>query len=200
MVISLFDRPFYFMRHAESAANAAERIAGSTDSPLSDRGREQALAAAERLADIGIAAIHCSPQSRARDTAQAAADRLGLTLQIVPDIRERHWGVLEMEPLSAIVDRTMTAPDGESLAAFEARTWAALTGIAGPEPALIVAHSGTMRVLRSKLGLGDIRNWVGNAEPVRFEPPSAPGDTWRLTTLDGQPAETAHRPFPGGRQ
>ena len=199
MTVPLFDKPFYFMRHAESAANAAELIAGSTDSPLSPRGVDQAQTAATRLARLGIAAIYTSPQSRARDTAQPAADLLGLTPHVIADIRERHWGVLEMQPLSAIRDRTMTAPEGESLADFEARTWAALSGITGVTPALIVAHSGTMRVLRERLGVGDIRNWVGNAEPVRFEPPSASGSGWRVTTLDGQPSEAAHRPFPGGR-
>ena len=199
MATPLFDQPFYFMRHAESMANAAERIAGSTDSPLSPRGVAQAAAAAERLASLDIAAIYTSPQSRARDTAQPLADRLGLTPQIVPDIRERHWGTLELQPLTAIRDRKMTAPEGESLADFEERTWAALSALVGPTPALVVAHSGTMRVLRVRLGVGDLRNWVGNAEPVRLEPPIATGAGWRLTTLDGAAAETAHRPFPGGK-
>ncbi|NBC34663.1 MAG: histidine phosphatase family protein [Alphaproteobacteria bacterium] len=200
MSVPLFDRPFYFMRHGESEANAAERIAGSTDSPLTLRGRDQARRAAARLAGTGIAAIYASPQSRALDTARPVAETLGLDLQVIPDIRERHWGALELEPLSAITDRTMTAPEGESLADFEARTWAALAAIAGPVPALVVAHSGTMRVLRARLGVGDIRDWVGNAEPVRFDPPPAPGAVWRLTTLEGRPAETAHTPFPGGRR
>lgn len=199
MSVPLLDRPFFFMRHGESAANAAERIAGSTESPLTARGHDQARRAAARLAGLGITAIYTSPQSRALETARPLAEQLGLALQVVPDIRERHWGTLELEPLSAITDRAMTAPEGESLAVFEARTWAALKAIAGPEPALVVAHSGTMRVLRARLGLGDIRDWVGNAEPVRFEPPPAPGAAWRLTTLEGRPAETAHTPFPGGR-
>lgn len=198
MSVPLFDRPFYFMRHGESAANAAERIAGSTESPLTPRGHAQARQAAERLAGLGIAAIYASPQSRALETARPLAGHLGLELQVVPDIRERHWGALELKPLSAITDRTMTAPEGESLAAFEARTWSALAAIAGPAPALVVAHSGTMRVLRARLGIGDIRDWVGNAEPVRFDPPTGPGAVWRLTTLEGRPAETVHTPFPGG--
>lgn len=200
MTRPLLDQPFYFMRHAESAANAAELIAGSTDSPLSPRGVDQAQTAASRLVGLGIAAIYTSPQSRARDTAQPLANLLAMTPTVIDDIRERHWGTLEMQPLSAIRDRNMTAPEGESLADFENRTWAAISGIAGPAPALIVAHSGTMRVLRARLGLGDIRNWVGNAEPVRFEPPMDPGEGWRLTTLDGQPSEAAHRPFPGSPQ
>ena len=45
---------------------------------LREEGWEQARKAAERLAEGGIHEIHSSPMSRARQTAQPAADKLGL--------------------------------------------------------------------------------------------------------------------------
>ena len=38
----------YMMRHGETAWNAENRILGSTDIPLNEKGREQARAAAEK--------------------------------------------------------------------------------------------------------------------------------------------------------
>jgi probable phosphoglycerate mutase len=193
MTVPLFDAPFFFMRHGESVANAAGLIAGGgTDSPLTERGRDQSEAAAELLAPLAPRAVFVSPQGRAVDTAAPIARRLGLTPQPVADLYERHWGVLEGRPLSDIVDRSMTAPGGESLDEFEARVWAALAGIAGPAPALVVAHSGTMRVLRSRLGIGDVFEWVGNALPVRFAPPERPGGAWTMAALAGEGPVDAH--------
>ena len=186
MIIPLFDAPFYFMRHGESEANAASLIAGGgTDSPLTRRGRAQAEAAADLLAPLAPKAIYVSPQSRAIDTATPLARHLALTVQPIAELAERHWGVLEGQPLSAIVDRAMTADGGESLEAFGDRVWEALSSIVGPTPAVVVAHSGTMRVLRRRLGIGDVAAWVGNALPIRFTAPREPGTPWAMQTLAG---------------
>ena len=185
----LFQRPFYFLRHGESEANLAGLIAGSTETPLTARGRSQAEAAAEALSRLEIRSIYCSPQQRAADTAAPIARQFGLPLTTLDGLRERHWGVLELKPLEEIRDRSQTAPNGESLSDFEDRTWQALESIDGPSPVLVVAHSGTMRVLRVKLGIGDVHGWVPNASPIRFLPPQSPSDpseqTWRFEMLDG---------------
>lgn len=55
---------------------------------LTDLGRQQADALANRFAVHGLDRVYSSPQGRARETAQPAADRLGLTLQILPWTRE----------------------------------------------------------------------------------------------------------------
>jgi probable phosphoglycerate mutase len=198
MTQPLLNGPFFFMRHGESAANAAGLIAGGgTDSPLTERGRAQAEAAAALLAPLAPKAIHVSPQSRAVETARPLAERLGIALTPVADLHERHWGAMEGRPLSEIVDRAMTAPGGESLAGFEERVWAALSAIAGPAPAVVVAHSGTMRVLRSRLGIGDVFEWVGNALPVRFAPPRRPDGVWTMAALEGGPVDAHNVRYAG---
>ena len=180
----LLDAPFYFLRHGESEANAAGLIAGSTDTPLTALGRDQAERAAAVLAPCSIASIFSSPLRRAADTAETVGRHCGLPLGYLDELRERHWGVLESQPLEEIRDRSATALRGESLVAFEERTWTALCRIDAPPPVLVVAHSGTMRVLRNKLGIGDVKDWVGNALPIRFLPPR-PGQPWRFEELGG---------------
>ena len=64
---------FYLVRHGESEANVARRFAGRTDSPMTERGREQAKAVAEALAKIHFDRIVSSPLSRCRDTALVIA-------------------------------------------------------------------------------------------------------------------------------
>lgn len=75
----------FFLRHAESASNAAvDRVSlpeeeGDRLSPL---GQRQAEAAARRVADLEIARIVCSPMGRARETAAPIAAATGLEPEI----------------------------------------------------------------------------------------------------------------------
>ena len=177
---SVLDGGFYFLRHGESAANRARVIAGSTDSPLTPTGRLQAGSAVDRLLGVGIAAIYTSPQSRAADTAAIVARALELPVTRIADLRERDWGEMEGQSLDAITDRSITPAGGESKAGFEARVMAALAGLAGPHPALVVAHSGVLRTLRNVLGPGDEPGWIGNALPVHCAPGPDSGH-WRFT-------------------
>lgn len=186
---ALFDGPFFFLRHGESEANLASLIAGSTDTPLTETGRAQAAAAAERVRGLGIAAVYTSTLARAAETAMPIAAALGLPVRHLEGLCERNWGEWELRPLSWIRDRTITAPGGESLADYEDRVWRTCAGLHGPAPALIVAHSGTIRVLRKRLGIGDVYGWVGNGVPVRFEPPPGGSGAWRMTTVDGGPVD-----------
>ncbi|MCR5681727.1 MAG: histidine phosphatase family protein [Clostridiales bacterium] len=64
---------------------------------LTPLGELQAKAAAERLREEGIGAIYTSPQGRARQTADAAAEVLGLTLQTLDFMHELHWGSADRE-------------------------------------------------------------------------------------------------------
>jgi len=59
---------------------------------LTEAGRAQAAAAAERLAGEGIREIFSSPCGRARETAAFTAARLGLPVAILDYMREITWG------------------------------------------------------------------------------------------------------------
>lgn len=171
--IALFKLPFYYLRHGETESNRAQVVAGSRDVDLTPLGRSQALAAAAALAHLPITAIYSSPLTRARETAEPIARRLGLPVAIIPGIAERAWGALEGQPQTARV-RGVTPEGAESAEDFRMRV---LTGMAQihAEVPLIVAHSGVFRVLCRTLELTETAAPVTNALPLRFAPLSTGG-------------------------
>jgi broad specificity phosphatase PhoE len=89
----------YFARHGESEANV-QRIHWNKPYGygLTQKGRAQAEALADDLADMPFAALYCSPILRAAQTAQIVGQRLGLTPQVAPALREVDCGILEGRP------------------------------------------------------------------------------------------------------
>jgi probable phosphoglycerate mutase len=82
------------VRHGATTLSAEDRFAGATDIPLSDEGRAQAAALAERLRDDPIDAIYCSPMRRTLETASIIAEPHKLTPISRPALREidhGHW-------------------------------------------------------------------------------------------------------------
>lgn len=93
------------IRHAESSANAEGRIQGHLDIPLSDRGRRQSEALAERISHLNIDALYTSPLKRASETAAAIAAKTKLTPELEPDLVERNVGELAGLTREDIIDR-----------------------------------------------------------------------------------------------
>ncbi|WGF87410.1 histidine phosphatase family protein [Marinivivus vitaminiproducens] len=180
--IALLRQPFYFLRHGETALNAAGLVCGQSDVPLTPRGEAQARAAVEVLTTLGIASVWCSPMRRARATAKPFADRSGLPVRIVDGLAERNWGDWEGRPRTEI-RRDATPPGGESPDTFRTRVVAALGLIDGPWPVLIVGHAGIGRTI-ARLVTGEAeRETIRNATPYRCEPASD-GRTGAMTEVD----------------
>ncbi|HVV10778.1 bifunctional RNase H/acid phosphatase [Amycolatopsis sp.] len=82
------------LRHGQTAMSIDRRYSGRGDVPLTDLGRQQAAAAAKRLAGMDLlrdgAAVVASPLMRAKQTAQAVADAIGGRV-------ETHQGLLETD-------------------------------------------------------------------------------------------------------
>lgn len=68
---------------------------------LTELGRIQAKKAAQRLLGEGIGEIYASPLGRARETAQAAAEVLGLPVKTLDFMEEVRWGSADGEELYA---------------------------------------------------------------------------------------------------
>ncbi|MEU8136112.1 bifunctional RNase H/acid phosphatase [Streptodolium elevatio] len=85
------------LRHGETALTPQKRFSGVGGDPeLSERGLWQAERAAELLAARGtIQAIVSSPLARCRQTAAAAARRLGLQVRVEEGFRETDFGAWE---------------------------------------------------------------------------------------------------------
>lgn len=86
----------YFTRHGESEANT-RRIISNRDLPypLTETGRQQALALAHRLDGKSITRIYSSPIPRARETAEIVSNLLGAPLECTQALREPDCGSLE---------------------------------------------------------------------------------------------------------
>ena len=173
--IAMFDRPFYYLRHGETEANAAGTIAGSLDVHLTPLGREQARLAARALANQPITAIYASPLRRARETAQPIADALGLPVTILDEIAERNWGDLEGMPRHSHV-RGVKPMGGESTESFMDRVLSGFELVDAELP-LLVAHSGVFRVLCRTLNIVESEGPVANCLPLKFVPVE---DGWKI--------------------
>lgn len=83
------------IRHGQSEGNAAGRFGGHSATPLSPRGRKEALAIAHTLAGIGVSAIYSSDLPRAVRTAEPLARSTNLRIIQTAAFRERHVGEME---------------------------------------------------------------------------------------------------------
>jgi len=92
------DRPtgLLLLRHGQTALSVERRYSGHGDPELTELGRAQAAAAAQRLAaraDVDV--IVSSPLQRARATAEAAGAALGLPVQVLDGLIETDFGAWE---------------------------------------------------------------------------------------------------------
>jgi broad specificity phosphatase PhoE len=160
-----FERTLYLARHGETEWNRIGRWQGATDIPLSDVGRAQARLLADRLRDRRIARVHASQLSRALETAQIIAARLGAPAPTAdPRLRERGYGAFEgltreecAERFPGIweqylADRRAVPPGAEPQAEVAERIIAAMTEIAAevegqsePGATLVISHGGVIR-------------------------------------------------------
>src|SRR5262245_37696401 len=86
----------YLVRHGQTAHSRENRFCGSsTDLPLLPEGQEMAEALATYYAGETWQAIYTSPLSRAVETAEPLARRVGLRLRIEAGLREIAYGEWE---------------------------------------------------------------------------------------------------------
>lgn len=83
------------MRHGQTPWNVARRLQGQADIDLDDVGVAQAVRAAGTVARMRPAAIVSSDLVRARRTAEAVAEVLGLEVATDTRLRERAFGTWE---------------------------------------------------------------------------------------------------------
>ena len=93
------------IRHGETASNIKGTHLGTTDVPLNERGKRQALALQRVFAKEEISAVYTSPLSRAKDTAEAIAKKHDTFVEPVMDLIERNYGIWEDMTIDEIRDK-----------------------------------------------------------------------------------------------
>ena len=172
-------RKLWLARHGESTWNTQGLTQGHNDqAELTARGKRQAAEIAERFAGLPVRAIYASDLRRAQQTAAPLAVASGVPVVLDARLRERSLGVLEGTPAAGngpsvtgvdlkaglLVDPDTRPDGGESVRDLYRRSAAFCDdlktgtlpawGPAGAEPdgdIVVVAHGGTLRVLRAYL-------------------------------------------------
>jgi broad specificity phosphatase PhoE len=163
------------VRHGATTLSAEDRFAGSTDIPLSDEGRSQVAALAERLRDDPIAAIYCSPMQRTVETASIIAQPHGLTPATRPGLREidhGHWeGLTRQDVESRFKDEyarweedpfSVAPVGGECGVDVMARALPVVRTILDAHPGqqvVVASHKATIRLIVSSLLGFDARGY-----------------------------------------
>ena len=181
--MTLIPKPFVFARHAQSEFNAAFRIGGFTDSPLSETGIQQAKDAAPILSAIDWSVVATSTLQRTQETAFHAVPKQ--TIMAYEQLKERNWGDLEGCPIEQQLPYDVTPPNGESWRDFETRVLGALNEILSEHSwPLIIAHSGVYRVLNNVINGTPYCPRIGNVTPISFVP-SQGENGWEITPFKG---------------
>ncbi|MBO9521025.1 MAG: MSMEG_4193 family putative phosphomutase [Nocardioidaceae bacterium] len=121
-------------RHGRTQANASGTLAGRLPGiHLDDRGREQAAAAASRLAGLPLAAAVTSPLERCKETAALLLAGTGLRARSERGLNECDYGAWSGRPIKDLVKEDLWKvvqahpagvrfPEGESMAEMSARS------------------------------------------------------------------------------
>jgi probable phosphomutase (TIGR03848 family) len=156
------------VRHATTAATGKRLGGWAPGVHLDEPGREQARAAAERLADLPVAAVYTSPLERTRETATAVARPHGLRTRVRRGLGEVDYGDWTDQPLGTLRRRKLwatiqatpsrvTFPGGESIRGAQARavdTVEALAAEHGDDTFVAVSHADVIKaVLAHYLGM-----------------------------------------------
>jgi len=136
----------HLVRHGETPGNA-RRFLQYPETPLSERGLEQARRLGERLREHPVARVLCSDYARAEATGTCVAKATGAPLEHEPLLRERDFGALRGTPYADLeVDpfaQDYAPPDGETWPVFHARVdraWTRVVAAARTGPLVVVTH------------------------------------------------------------
>ncbi|MEM7680065.1 MAG: histidine phosphatase family protein, partial [Pseudomonadota bacterium] len=178
----------------QTEANAAKIMAGSLDSPLTDKGRTQAkdVQIAVQCLEIKPKKIIHSHLSRARDTATIINETLDIPMLEDPGYAEMHagdWEGVSYEQSRPMLDGWVDAPNGETAQEFLNRVQnAKKTALSQQEePMMVVCHGG---VFRAFWKLYDVQSsGVKNCKLYEFTPKPSdknlfPWDVWRYDIIE----------------
>lgn len=156
------------IRHGQTDWNLEKRLQGREDVPLNDTGRVQSAEVAEyfvkaKALGLCVGAVCSSPLSRAKDTAECIAEKLGLSAVVCSRLNERDYGNLSgltvEERRKAFPKGGNPAEDIESVpdsASRMLRAFDDVLEISEGRTVVAVSHGGIINSVFSKLSFGDV--------------------------------------------
>ena len=150
---------FYFARHGQTVWNVENKICGATDSPLTEKGRQQAEELGNEILRQGLKVdeILYSPLSRAADTAKIVSEITGIPAREEKRLMEQNFGRWESTARDGALFRrdkenfVCSYQGGESMLFLCQRIYNLIDDIK-KEPKkvyLLVAHNGISRAVQS---------------------------------------------------
>jgi len=151
-----------FIRHGQTLWNIEKREMGHLDSPLSEKGEEQAARLGDRLASIKFTQLYSSDLGRAIQTAQYIQNSTGKIIRTDTELRERNMGIFQGCTRSEMAERypkewneynsadkfDYVVPDGESQRQRYERSIRVFNRLADKHPEetiVLVSHGGILR-------------------------------------------------------
>lgn len=142
----------WLVRHGETEWSRTGRHTGRTDLPLTERGREEARAAARLLKETAFDGVLVSPLRRARETCEIAG--FNGRARVMPDLME--WDYGDLNGLTRAEIKAIHGPDwtiwrgpvpgGETLAEVAGRAASVLAKLSEGRT-VIFAHGHFLRIL-----------------------------------------------------
>ena len=148
----------YFVRHGETVWNVENKICGSTDIDLTQKGHEQAIETGKKILNDNIKAdkILYSPLIRAKKTAMHISEITGIPAFEEPRLTEQNFGKFEGTPRNGDEFRIAKGEfvcrydGGESMLHLAQRIYNLLDDVkASGKTCILVAHNGISRVINS---------------------------------------------------
>lgn len=142
----------YVARHGETDWNKAGKLQGSTDIPLNESGKQQAVECGRFFQERAIQAIFTSPLKRASSTAEIINEQLELPVFELPEFKERSFGKAEgmtYEERSKVFPKK-NYPNQENFKVFRKRLLKGLHKIQQQYPdgeVALVAHGAVIHTL-----------------------------------------------------
>lgn len=172
----------FFVRHGESQWNVEDKICGVTDSPLTEKGHQQAIETGKTILAEGIHAdmILHSPLKRAAATAMHISEITRIPLREDARLIEQAFGIWEgssprssIEFLRAKQNFINSFESGESMFRVAQRIYILLDELKQDERTyILVAHNGIARFVKSyfqDMGNEEFAGFgVKNGEVCRF--------------------------------
>ncbi len=165
----------FFVRHGLSQLNIEGRVAGVTDTPLTEEGQKQATQTGVRAKHLDIEHIISSPLSRAYHTAKLIAQEINYPvnkIEVNPLFIERNFGIMEGQPYQSDIDYDGVI-DAEATKDFLSRAEQSIQYLKmlPYSKILVVSHGAVGRAIRHHLTPDEPYDYprrIKNAEIVKW--------------------------------